>query len=179
MAILNLSAPWIIMYQEINAMFKHDPQVHVVYDDEEKRVNLYVESDTKAAALERLLASEHNYGNVILKVCVVPANGGAELNACIEYDELFDLAFEGNAAYSFSRALPPDVFISNPMTFVVFRKEVVQFWTDDLGDYNGNCSTLYQDIALAIFDSLPGVYYSTDTEDPVVGFGRVVDKQWP
>jgi hypothetical protein len=39
----NLSAPWITMYHEIEALFKKDPDIKVVYDEENVVVKLYVE----------------------------------------------------------------------------------------------------------------------------------------
>lgn len=177
MATLKLSAPWIILYKEFCAMFKHDSDVHIIYDEEKNEIKLYVEEDVKAVALTKLLPAEHQFGNVTVKVTVVPANLEK-----VDLDEedtatLFDLAFDGNGAYCFSKELPP-VFYENPMTFVVFRKEVVQYWTDNLCDYYGQTSILYQDIALDIFGEIPGIYYSTDTEDPVVALQHPLG-EWP
>ena len=50
-------------------------------------------------------------------------------------------------------------FAINSFTYVVFEKEVVQYWNDNLGDINGLRSTLYQDLAKEIFaDDLQNVY---------------------
>ena len=56
------------------------------------------------------------------------------------------------------------------MTYVVFKKEVVQYFNDSLGDIHGVCSTLMQDIAKDIFEDTEGVYFCTDTENPVPKF---------
>ena len=53
------------------------------------------------------------------------------------------------------------------MTYVVFVKEVVQYFNDDLGDANGVCSTLYQDIAKRLFTSTEGVFFCTNTNGSV------------
>ena len=46
--------------------------------------------------------------------------------------------------------------------FVRFRPEVVQFFHDDISDYNGNWSGLAQDIAGEIFDQeLLGIHFCT------------------
>ena len=57
-----------------------------------------------------------------------------------------------------------DGIMTNKMTFVIFKKEVVQYFTDDIGDYHGICSTLYQDLAKEIFGSIDGVFFCTDNE---------------
>ena len=43
MAKLKLSAPWIIFYREIEAMFQGDPEVRVVFDEDNLTVKLYVD----------------------------------------------------------------------------------------------------------------------------------------
>ena len=50
----------------------------------------------------------------------------------------------------------------NDFNFVVFVPEVVQFYNDDLGDINGLCSTLYQDLAKDLFGEEAGIYFCTD-----------------
>lgn len=175
MATLHMSAPWVIFYREIQAMFAYDPEIHIIYDEADNNVKLYVEDEYKAGALMRLLPDTKTFGNVTLKITVYPPNdtamaliGDEETTA-----ELFDLAFTGNSAYAFSKTLP-NVFNDN-ITYVVFRKRVVQYYTDDLGDYYGQTSTLYQNIAADIFCERPGVFFSTDIEDPVLS---AVKQNW-
>lgn len=54
---------------------------------------------------------------------------------------------------------------SNPITYIVFKNKVVQFWNDDLSDIYGNRSTLYQDIAKEIFGESSGIFFCTDKEE--------------
>jgi hypothetical protein len=56
-----------------------------------------------------------------------------------------------------------------PLTYVVFKNRVVQFFNDNLNDPHGVISTLYQDIADEIFADMPyqahgGIAYCTDVE---------------
>ena len=55
---LKLSAPWVLFYREIEAMFGADPDVRVAYDEEENIVRLYVDGEEKAEAIEKLLPRE-------------------------------------------------------------------------------------------------------------------------
>ena len=157
MAQIKLSAPWEIYYKELSALFAKDDEVHVIYDRELNEVKLYVEAGKKAEALALILPSEKRYGAVQLKVTVVPANGakmeGAE-------GDLYQAAFEGNGALSYIHTVHG--ILTNDLTYVVFKPEIVQYFTDDLGDINGFCSTLYQDIARDVFEDQEGVFFCTD-----------------
>ena len=176
MAKLKLSSPWVTFYHEICAMFEYDPDVHVVYDEEKNNVNIYVEDPWKASALAVLLPCKKEFGKVTLGISIIPANS-ENCEVCetceeCEYkdyeptgEDLFESAFNNNGAFSYVRVVS-GVF-TNPIIYVVFKKRVVQYFNDDLGDAHGVCSTLYQEIAKDIFEHVDGVSYCTDTEDPV------------
>lgn len=51
-----------------------------------------------------------------------------------------------------------------PFTYVVFKNCVVQFFNDNLNDPHGIISTLYQEIAEEVLESVPNTYYCTDIE---------------
>lgn len=161
---LALSAPWVTFAREISALFDDDPAIHVEYDEDNVEVKLYVEGVEKADAISQLLPVEKAFGGVTLKITVIPAN---EKVTTPKYTELFRKAFKDNPV--FENAVSVEGIFSNPITYVIFRKRVVQYYNDDLGDINGICSTLYQNIAKNIFaDSVQGVNYCTDTVDPVI-----------
>ena len=163
MALLNLSSPWVIFYREVQALFAEDPSVHVVYDEQENHINLYVDKGDKAEALSLLLPDKKMFGDVTVRLSIIPANNGDGLFGDYDKAELFEIAFFDNNAYSFSKTIT-GVFTNN-LTYVVFKKKVVQYFNDDLGDAFGLCSTLYQNIAKDVFKEMDGVYYSTDKDD--------------
>ena len=152
-----LSAPWVTHYREIEALFKDDPAVRVEYDDADTNVRLYVQGEGKANALTRLLLPEKQFGNVTLKVQVIPAN---MLEATTV--QLFDAAFEGNPALS--RVETAGKGLYGDLSYVVFRREVVQFFNDDFGDVNGQKSTLFQEIAKDVFRESPGTFFCTEAK---------------
>ena len=160
MARVGMSAPWVVFYREIEALFAKDPGVRVIYDEDENTVNLYVEDADKAEALNKILPVDKEYGNVTLKINVIPAN--------LKFGEVdgnvFELAFKGNPALGYIRTIRG--IFTNELTYVVFQKSVVQYYTDDLGDIHGIASTLYQNIAKDVFGEKEGVFYCTDIEDP-------------
>lgn len=154
---VTLSSPWILFYGEIEALFSGDPTVKTVYDEDTQTIKLFVEDDEKADALAQLLPTERTFGNVTVKVAVIPAN----LESASKLP-LFRKAFKDNPALAFIQEGSGDIFDLN---YVVFKREVVQYRSDDIGDLNGLKSTLYQDIAKDIFADVPGIFFCTETAE--------------
>lgn len=180
MAKLELSAPWYIRVRQLEELFKFDDEVHVVFDEQKHEVKLYVDDADKASALEVLLPQEYNFGDYNLFITVIPANDEAEFNVNIlSKDYLYEMAFNCNPVFSFAKTVQLG---TNTLTYVVFAKMVAQFFTDDLSDAYGNCSTLYQEIAKDIFGEAEGVSFCTDIEDVVLEKDTTtesVDINWP
>lgn len=169
MATLKLSPPWVRYYQEVNAMFKNDPGVYVLLDEDNYILSVYVDDQQKADALNELLPQTKEFGNTTLTIKVIPANvtpsSGFKLNQDSDdyYSYLFKNAFRGNSVLKYVRAIKSTSGFA--ALYVVFSKEVVQYFNDDLSDINGVCSTLYQEIAKDIFVERRGVFYCTDTDE--------------
>lgn len=165
MAKLNLSPPWVVYYRKLSAFFKEDPEVRIAYDDIEQEIKLYVSNAEKAVALENLLPNEQNFGNVTLYITIVPANqtcfDSVKAGYSTNSNDIVRICFNNKAVVGVKVV---DGIMTNRMTFVIFKKEVVQYFTDDIGDYHGICSTLYQDLAKEIFGSIDGVFFCTDNE---------------
>ena len=158
MSKVNLSSPWVTFYREIEVLFSEDPEVTVIFDEDELEIRLYVDDAKKANALEKLLPYERTFGNVTVHVIVIPPNDTNEFDAQLFYD-----AFNGNEALSFIDVV--EGVFDNPLAYVVFKNKVVQYFNDDLGDIHGVCSTLYQDIAKRLFEGCKGIYFCTDLPD--------------
>ena len=167
MATLHMSAPWVILYREIEELFKYDEEVHVVYDEADNHVKLFVDDGLKAAGLAKLIPTSRTFGNVTIKISVIPANkkdaDGFDLDNTPD-EGLFNIIFTGNAAFAFASSV--EGIFTNALTYVVFKKKVVQYYNDDLGDAFGQCSTLYQEIAKDIFGERDSTFFCTDREDP-------------
>ena len=175
MAMLGLVSPWIELYREAYAFFKHDKSIHVIFDDENKSLNFYVDDAEKAAALGILLPSTMEFGNVTVVIKVVPANG--EEVDCSEDKmvELLSKAFKDNAAVVAIKHVHG--FADFTANYVIFADEVVQYFTDDIGDYFGVNSTLYEDIARDLFGPINGLFFST-TVDTSKALGLPLG-EWP
>lgn len=159
---LKLAPPWVTFVNEIKALFGKDPQVSVAYDNNEVEVKLYIDNALKAEAIEKILPTSKQFGNVELKITIIPSNPPTSNLDKMPLGCVFDVAFDGNPVYSFSRNV--DSVFSNVLTYVVFKNEVVQFFNDNLNDIYGNVSTLYQEIASDVFEVGPSVFFCTDVK---------------
>ena len=160
MANLKLAAPWTIYYEEIKALFGSDPDIKVSVDDEEKVVRLYVDGEEKAEALEKLLPAEKTFGNVTVRTVVIPGNELTEKKL-----SWFQAALAGNPVFSFTKT--NEGVFTIPLSYVVFKNRVVQFFADNLQDVNGNITTLYETIAKDVFGETPDICFCTDIEEKV------------
>ena len=96
------------------------------------------------------------FGNVVVKITVIPANklGSTKVS-------LFQKAFKNNPAIAVIDT------VNTPFgthSFVIFEKKVVQYHNDDMFDFNGVCSTLYQDIAKDIFGEFNDIHFCTTVD---------------
>lgn len=162
MAMLNLVAPWIDFYRKVEAMFKNDPEVTVIFDQDNYKLQVYVDDEDKAKAIEYLLVEEEYFGDTHVVVEVIPANDYKPLRSInfsnLNLVDIFNNTFSFNKAFVETEELRLGGF---HRVYVVFKKEVVQYFNDSLGDVNGLCSTLYQEIAKDVFKDFDDVSYCT------------------
>lgn len=170
-----LSPPWVGYVNKMGALFDGDPQIafNVDLEGKEPKVVLACNNGDKVTALQQILPTEVEFGNVVLHIIVdgVPANCTFK-----NKKELFDVAFAKNPAYAYSVSPSDDGYAWFSMTYVVFKCVVVQMFCDNLNDCHGLISTLYQDIAKEILtgEEVQGVYFNTDVE--VGKLGRTPDE---
>ena len=155
---MKLSPPWVTYVNEIKCLFKGDPDVKCQFDEDEYSLKIFVEDEKKADALMKLLPLQKEFGNVVLKISVIPADDEA-----VDYLSLFQAAFKGNPNVSDITSVQTP--FGDNVNFVVFKKEVVQFYNDDISDLHGVCSTLNENIAREIFGgSFDTVCFCTDVK---------------
>lgn len=154
---IKLSPPWLEFYREIELLFGQDPEIKVEYVEEPCAVKLYVDNSEKAKALNYILPTEKDFGGKVIHIIVVPPN----IIEPPDKAKMFKTAFEGNPI--FSRMVEVDGVFINPIHYLCFKKEVVQYWNDDLSNPHGITSTLYQHIAQNVFDT-PEIIFTTESE---------------
>lgn len=152
---LGLISPWIDFYRQVQALFQEDDEVEVKFNEETCELKIYVENSIKADAISKLMPTEKTFGDITIKISVIPANVKPNDPA-----DLIRLAFNGNPALE-------DILVVNSpfgeMKYVIFAKEVVQYQNDDMGDFFGLKSTLYEDLAREVLNT-NGVYFCTSDE---------------
>lgn len=156
--VLKLSPPWMIYMRKINALFGEDPDVLVQYDEEENAINLRVKGQEKADAISQILPTEKTFGNVTVKINIIPANKP------VSKVEVFQRAFEGNPVFSYALSIDTGM-TSNTFNYVVYKHLIAQFYTDTMNNPNGITSMLYEDIAREVFEDVDGIMYSTDVQN--------------
>lgn len=168
MATLKLSSPWVEYYRKISALFAGDPDIRIVFDEEEPKLRIYVDNDRKARAMDALVGTEKVFGNVTLKIEVIPANDKVELLSATtgytkaEKETLAGALFQGNSAVKSIHDI--ENYFEGTVTYIIFEKKVVQYFDDNLGSFYGLKSTLYEDIAKDVLSPVAGVYYCTSNE---------------
>lgn len=145
-------SPWQTYYNEVRALFGSDPQITTAFDEEKMEIVLRVSDQDKAEALSKIIPFKKEFGNLEVTVTIIPPNEPVFTANTLRK------AFEGNPAFEEVVEIPD--ISSNPIMYAVFKKEVVQFWNDNLGDPHGNITTLYQDIASNVLN-VPGAMFST------------------
>ena len=153
-----LSAPWVVFYRKIEALFSEDPDVSVRFDEEDMNVIVRVKGTEKAAAIAALLPISRTFGDVKARVTVVPANSDDVHNLL----DILRKAFDGNKALEY---VTHEKTMFGEMNYAVFANKVVQFFNDDISDLHGVCSTLYQDLAKDLLCTGSAVKWCTALPD--------------
>jgi len=159
MAVVKLSAPWQTYYKELSLLFEHDDEVRIVYDTDEQVINIYVENTAKADAMAAVLPTEKDFGAITVQINVVPANPTFKKAKSVR-GTIYEDLFRGNPIVD--DIVTIEGIMTNPITYVIFKKEVVQYYNDSLSDAHGLCSTLYQDIAKRVLDADEGIFFCTN-----------------
>ena len=174
---LKISPPWITTIHKIQALFDGDPQIacNIGESSIQPTITLAINNGDKVTALQKLLPTEKQFGNVTLKINIdgVPSN-----RTFITTKELFECAFAGNPAFAYCVAPVEEGYWYVDFTYVVFKNCVVQFFNDNLNDAHGVLSTLYQDIAAELFVEAKvngNAAYCTDVERKL----GMSTSQWP
>ena len=141
-------------------------------------IKVLVQVANKAEALSKLLIPEKTFGDTKITVTVIPANGQnahtqvqfADLCDKEDYAQIYDYALAYNRWFYMVKQITG--LLGFNVTYVIFCKKVLQYYTDDLGDPNGMRSTLAENVARDIFVQNPGVFFCTDVNDMLVRIRR-------
>ena len=147
---VGIQSPWVTTYGKIRALFENDSDLKIskLSGDHEGVYTFAITSGnvTKLTAIEKILKKEFVFGNVTLQVKFIyddPVDDQITAND-------FRNAFNGNTIVRDVKT------VKNPFgteqTFVMFGKDVIQFYNDDISDLYGNFNGLSEDIAREVFN---------------------------
>ena len=161
---LGLTAPWVTYCNMLKQMFEKDPKIKVSgviesVDPEGLEITYVITitaySHKKYNALKRFLPEYQNFGNVTVRIDILDAENGDKATDL----ELMEDLFCGNPIIEeIATAQDPT---GTELSFAVFKPEVVQFFNDDIRDYNGLWSGLMQDIADMVFVNADDINFCT------------------
>jgi len=157
-----LDAPWVTWCKELKALFDRDDDITVseIYEpenglDTDYAVAVMVRKHEKFLALDRLLPRMKMFGNVSLGIDLYD-----EENKEVDVAGLFKTLFAGNPIFDSVQTTTDPAGVD--WNYVLFKPEVIQFFDDDLTDYNGNWNGLAEELALDIFgENSRGVNFCT------------------
>lgn len=146
---MKLSAPWYTYQKKVKALFDLDADIEVgdVRQDEDGNYafEILVHNSAKFIALDRVMPKIVGFGNVTLKIHIVDVEDDSSVMSI----ELYETIFKNNPIVKDVRSIQDDTGTLHG--YVRFQPEVLQFFNDDISDYNGLWSGLAQDIAKEIF----------------------------
>ncbi len=151
----SISAPWYTFRKKLNALFELDPEIIVQeleeLDGDEDAFDYQLDIDVlnheKYMALKRLLPEVKEFGNVAVRITLYD-----EMNGFVpDGAELFKTLFKGNPIAKDLKTLKDMSGTSH--LYLRFVPEVIQFFNDDISDYNGNWNGLAEDIAREVFNT--------------------------
>lgn len=156
---LVLEAPWQTFHKEVMALFAGDPDIEVgdIYEDDKTdyAFDITVRKHDKYMAMARLIPGVKTFGNVSLGIVMYDLEN-EECNGASAFQTLF----RGNKCFDSVQTREDPTGCA--WDYVLFAPEVVQFFDDDMTDYNGNWTGLMEDIARDVFEGNDrGVFFCT------------------
>ena len=158
---VQLSPPWYILRNKIFYLLDPDEELMVSELIEDKKgsyiIKITSENGEKLEALKKVLKESFEFGNVTVKV---------EFEH-VRDDEItiedYETAFAGNA--NFVEAVETGKGLFQGLRYIVFAKEILQFFDDDLSDLYANFNGIVADVAKEVCKKYENVYFSTDDPD--------------
>lgn len=160
-----LEAPWDTFAKKLKALFEKDTAIKVgdiSSIDDESGVNYNIDIEVykhdKYLALCKVMPRRVTFGNVTMSITLYDEENGAGHDE--KPYEIFKKIFEGNDLVKDVLVVPD--FTGTEHCYIRFKPEVIQFFDDDISDYNGNWSGLAQNIANEVFENrCLGIHFCT------------------
>jgi hypothetical protein len=160
---LKLEAPCYTYQKQVKALFERDPEIKVgdVILPEDGRADylfdIEVRNHEKFLALDRVFPKCVQFGNITLAINLHDEENDAGADDVLA---LYETIFKGNSIVKDVRTAMDHMGTKHG--FIRFQPEVIQFFDDDIYDYEGNWTGLAQDIAREVFaNETRGIHFCT------------------
>lgn len=140
----DIEAPWYNYYKKIYNLFSVDIEVTVDEDlteNEDGNFEFTISSKNavKLEAIEAILGYGRVFGNVKVLIKYGYENMKEE-----NYSETYKKAFSGNPL--FKEVIDIEMPFHGKSSYVVFKKDIITFYDDNLSDYRGNNHYIVADL---------------------------------
>ena len=152
-AMVQLSPPWYSYQRKVLALFGGDPEVRVRDLHQEDKCNytlfIVVRNEVKARAIRSLLPRTVEVGGATITSRIFIPVDLCEVRGSEQDSEtqLLKDAFTGNPVFD---RVDSQGIGNLEWSYCIFKKEVLQFWNDDLSNFYGLHTTLAETIAREI-----------------------------
>ena len=157
---MEIIAPWYDYQKKIKALFEQDPQIIVgeIYEPQGQAVDyafgIEVRNHKKFMALISLLPEQVEFGNVTLGIVLYDEENISDTD---DLAETYRNLFKDNPIV---REIPVvEDMAGVKHAFILFQPWVIQYYRDEMMDYNGLFSGLAQDIARELFKDETGTIH--------------------
>lgn len=159
---MKLEAPWNTFRKKLTVLFEPDPDITIGYLEETDApghylLDIQVSGHEKCLALRDVLPKHKYFGKVDVVLNVT--EHVEEPDEDEDIVTTFSKIFRGNQLVNDIKDVVDPVGVHHG--YVRFWPQVLQFYDDDLRDYEGNWSGLAQDIAREVFEDVDGVNFCT------------------
>ena len=159
---VKLEAAWWQIYKELKIFIGDDPEVEISDMDESAepayRFTISSQNEAKITALSRVLINHYDMGNITLDIDFEHIRNDEDATREItKYD--IEAAFQGNPHYVSTQVTTKGMFAD--LCYVIFAKEIIQFFNDDLSDLYGNENIIVADLARERCNLGQNMYFCT------------------
>ena len=145
-----LSPPWYTYFNFIKESIGSDPWVRVL-DMKEVSGSHYIIQinalrEEKARALATILALRQSFGNIVVDMEVLfNGRGVSPYEPPLTNDDLLRIFTQALGTNTYFEIAKPGGFVGISI-FPIFKKEVIQFFNDDISDYYNNFNGVAADV---------------------------------
>lgn len=158
---IQLSPPQYLLFERIKNSIGADPSLCIKPIYEKKGIyyiDIITDSEYTAIGLATILIPEYNYGNIEVKVRVfrkyectpVRPTECLKDNKVKAAKKLIETALKCNPYYLTSIDKPEDAPTTIGDIIIIFRKKIIQFFSDDISDFFQYSNFVAQDIFSSI-----------------------------